>query len=129
MGSTNVTCKQEDLRWVHLYAAGGALFAAAPLPIPTAPLLATLETHMLGVISGIYDAPVSEVTQVALGGTFGIMGTGLKLVVGRAVRVVPVIGPVIRAATAAATIEAIGHAIVEHFERKLPNKPFSPKTS
>ncbi|NUP05698.1 MAG: hypothetical protein HOW73_06515 [Polyangiaceae bacterium] len=124
-----VTCKQEALRWVHLYAAGGAIFAAAPLPVSTAPLLATLETHMISVISDIYGAPFSGVTTAAAGGTFTVLGTGLKAAVGRAVRALPVIGPVIRAGTAAATIEAIGYGIVQHFERKFPNKPFSEKSS
>lgn len=122
-----VTCKQEAQRWVHLYAAGGAIFAAAPLPVSTAPLLATLETHMIGVISDIYGAPFSGAATAAMGGTFGVLGTGLKYAVGRAVRALPIVGPLIRASTAVATIEAIGLGIIEHFERKFPNKPFTQK--
>jgi hypothetical protein len=57
------------------------------------------------------------------------MGTGLKFAVGKAVQRLPVIGPVVRAVTAAAAIEAIGHAIIEHFERKYPNKPFTQKAA
>lgn len=122
-----VTCKDEALRWVHLYAVGGAIFAAVPIPLSTAPLLATLETHMIGVISDIYGAPFSGATTAAAGGTFTVMGTGIKFAVNRAVRALPVVGPVIRATTAAATIEAIGFAIIEHFERKFPKKPFTVK--
>lgn len=120
-----VTCKEEAQRWVHVYAAGGAIFAAIPLPVSTAPLLATLETHMIGVISDIYGAPFSGATTAAAGGTFGVMGVGLKFAVNRAVRMLPVVGPLIRASTAVAAIETIGHAIIAHFERRYPEKPFT----
>lgn len=122
-----VTCKQEATRWVHLYAAGGAVFAALPLPVSAAPLLATLETHMVGVIGDIYGAPFGGVTTAAVGGTFTVMGTGLKFAVGRAVKLIPVVGSAVHAVAAAATIEAIGHGIIQHFERRFPDKPFTQK--
>jgi uncharacterized protein (DUF697 family) len=122
-----ITCREEAFRWVHLYAAGGALFAAAPLPLSSAPILTALETHMTRVISDIYGAPFSDAATAAVGGTYAVLGTGLKAAVAQAIRRVPVVGPVVRSITAAATIEAIGFAIVQHFERKFPNKPFTQK--
>lgn len=120
-----VTCKEEALRWVHRYAAGGAVFAAFPLPVATSPILAALETHMVGVVANIYGSSLDPATTAAAGGTFTAMGTGLKYVATQAVSLVPVVGPAIRGAIAAATIEAIGHSIVAHFERKHPGKVFS----
>jgi uncharacterized protein (DUF697 family) len=120
-----VTCREEALRWVHRYAAGGAIFAAAPLPIPTSPVLAALETHMAGVIANIYGDSISPPATAAAGGTFTAMGEGLKYAVARAIKFVPIVGPVIRASIAASAIVAIGHAIVAHFERKYPAKVFT----
>ncbi|HSN98174.1 MAG TPA: hypothetical protein VLS89_07745 [Candidatus Nanopelagicales bacterium] len=118
------TCKEEALRWVHRYAVGGAAFAALPMP-GTSAGLASLETHMMSVIGEIYGETVGAVTTTAFGGSFTIMGQGLKFLVHRAVKFVP--GPAgfaLRLIIAGATIEALGFAIVEHFERKYPSKLF-----
>lgn len=80
------------------------------------------------MISDIYGAPFSGATTAAAGGTFGAMSVGLKYAVSRAVQYVPVVGPLIRTVTAAVTIEAIGFAIIAHFERRFPDKPFTTKT-
>lgn len=120
-----VTCREEALRWVHRYAAGGAIFAAAPLPVPTAPVLAALETHMAGVIANIYGESISPPATAAAGGTFTAMGEGLKFAASRVIKRLPVIGPIVRATIAASTIEAIGHSIVAYFERKHPAKVFT----
>jgi uncharacterized protein (DUF697 family) len=118
------TCKEEAFRWVHRYAVGGAAFAAIPLPLSTSAGLATIETHMMAVISEIYGDSVGAIVTTAAGGSFAIMGQGLKFLATEATRFVPVIGPIIRMAIAGGTIEALGHAIVGHFERKYPNKVF-----
>jgi uncharacterized protein (DUF697 family) len=120
-----VTCKQEALRWVHRYAAGGAIFAAAPIPVSTAPLLSALETHMFSMIGGIYDDSPNAPSMAAAGGTFAALGTGLKVVAAEAVRFVPVVGPLVRGVIAATVIEGLGQAIVAHYERKYPGKLFT----
>lgn len=120
-----VTCREEAQRWVHRYAAGGALFAAFPIPVSTAPLLAALETHMVGVIGGIYGDSPSAPATAAAGGTFAAMGTGLKYIAAEAIKLVPVVGPAIRGVIAAGTIETIGHALIAHYERKYPGKVFT----
>ncbi|MCC6556938.1 MAG: hypothetical protein IT372_28630 [Polyangiaceae bacterium] len=118
------TCKEEALRWVHRYAIGGAAFALLPLPISTSAGLATMETHMTALIGEIYGESVGAVTTTAAGGSYLIMGEGLKYLATEATRFVPVIGPAIRMGIAAATIEALGRGIVGHFERKYPGKRF-----
>lgn len=119
-----MTCKEEALRWVHRYAVGGAAFAAIPLP-GTSAGLATLETHMMAVIGEIYGESVGAVTTTAVGGSFTILGQGLKWGVHRAAKFVP--GPAgfaVRIVIAGVTVELLGRTIIEHFERKYPGKVF-----
>lgn len=118
------TCREEALRWVHRYAVGGAAFAAIPLP-GTSTGLATLETHMTSVIGEIYGESVGAVATTAAGGSYAILGQGLKYLVHKAAAFVP--GPAgfaVRLIVAGATIEGIGRAIIEHYERKYPGKLF-----
>jgi uncharacterized protein (DUF697 family) len=122
------TCKEEALRWVHRYAAGGAAFAAIPIPFSTSAGLAAMETHMTAFIGSIYSDPMGGPTTAAAGGTFAVMGQGLKWMATQAVGFVPLLGPVIRMSIAAATIEGLGRAIVSHYERKYPDKEFTGKS-
>ena len=116
------TCKEEALRWVHRYAAGGAVLAAIPMPLSTSSLLAALETYMMRMIGDVYgDAPSGTATAVA-GSSFAIGGRGLKFLAMRAGGFIPILGIPIRMTIAGATIEALGHAIVAHYERKHPGK-------
>ncbi|KYF52427.1 hypothetical protein BE08_13725, partial [Sorangium cellulosum] len=118
------TCRDEALRWVHRYAIGGAAFAALPLPISTSAGLVAIETHMMSMVGAIYGETVGSVATTAAGGSFAILGQGLKFLATRAVGFVPLIGPAIKMTIAGLTIEAIGHSIVAHFERKYPGKVF-----
>lgn len=118
------TCKQEALRWVHRYAIGGAVLALIPLPVSTSASLATMETHMMGMIGEIYGESLGTVTTTAVGGSFAILGHGLKFLSTTAGRFVPVIRPAIRMAIAGGTVEALGQGIVAHFEKKYPGKRF-----
>src|SRR6185503_6143797 len=119
------TCREEAVRWVHRYAAGGAAFAALPIPFSTSVGLAALETHLVSVIGEIYgDGPSSFATATA-GGTFSAVGQGLKYIACQAACLIPGFGIPIRMAIAGATIEALGHAVVSHFERKHPGKAFA----
>src|SRR4051812_30605282 len=90
------TCKEEAFRWVHRYALAGAAFAALPLPISTSAGLATMETHMAAMIGQIYGESLGAVTTTAAGGSFSIMGQGLKFLATRAVGFIPLIGPAIK---------------------------------
>jgi len=122
-----ITCKSEAKRWVHRYAAAGAAFSAIPLPITSAGL-ATIETHMFAFIGEIYgDAPGAVVTAAA-GGSFAIVGHGLKWLALRGSQLLPVVGPAIKMGIAAVVIESIGHGMVQHYERKYPGKMFTRRT-
>jgi len=99
--------------------------SAAPIPVPTAPILAALETHLVSMIGHIYGEDLNAPTTAATGGTFAIMGTGLKAAATWGIGFVPVVGPLVRGSIAAVTIEAIGQATVAYFERKYPGKIFT----
>jgi uncharacterized protein (DUF697 family) len=103
---------------------GGAAFAAIPIA-GTSTGLATLETHMMAVIGEIYGESVGAVASTAVGGSFTILGQGLKWGVHRALALVP--GPAgfaVRIITAGVIVELLGRTITEHFERKYPGKVF-----
>ena len=106
------------MRWVHRFAIGGAVLAA--LPVPFAPAgVAALETRMIGTIGDVYGASAG-------GMKMGLMKTGivlasqaLKYGVRRAEESIPSKArPLVRAAVAAATIEAIGFAFIYFHEQQ-----------
>ena len=119
------TCREEALRWVHYYAAGGAAFAAVPLPVSTTNALAALETYLMKVIGDVYGDPPTGVATAAAGGTFVIGGQALKHLAMQAACFVPVLGVPIRMSIAGATIELLGRAIINHYETKHPGKGWS----
>lgn len=121
------TCKEEAQRWIHRYAVAGAAFAAIPLPVTTTGL-ATIETHLIGFIGSIYGDPMSGAATAATGGSLAIAGQGLKWAALQLCGLVPVAGIPIRMGIAAGVIEAIGHGIIQHYERKYPNKVFTQKS-
>jgi uncharacterized protein (DUF697 family) len=108
------------------------LFAALPIPVSTSAGLAALETHLLSMIGEIYGDGVNGFASATAGGTFTAAGQGLKFIAVRASFLVPGFGIPIRMVIAGATIEALGHAVIAHFERKHPGKLFvktAPPTS
>jgi uncharacterized protein (DUF697 family) len=122
------TCKDEAIRWVHRYAIGGAAFAAIPIPVSTSAGLAAMEAHMVGLIGGIYGDSFAGAATVAAGGTFAVVGQGLKWAATQATCFIPGFGSLIRSAIAGVTIESLGRAVVAHYERKFPEKLLAEKT-
>jgi uncharacterized protein (DUF697 family) len=120
-----ITCRQEALRWVHRYAIGGLALAAVPIPVSTSSSLAALETYMMKVIGDIYSDSPTGTMVAAAGGSFALGGMALKQMVIQATYAVPGFGIPIRMVIAGGTIEALGWAIVNHYERKHPRKVWS----
>jgi uncharacterized protein (DUF697 family) len=128
LSSTFMTsCKEEALRWVHRTAAGGAAFAAVPIPLSTSAGLAAMETTMSAMIGDIYGEPMNAITSTLTTGAMSVIGQGLKWLAMQGTLFVPVLGIPIRMGIAAATIEAVGHAVIAHYERKYPGKMFQKK--
>ena len=59
------------------------------------------------------------------GGAFSAVGHGLKYAACQAACFIPVLGIPIRMTIAGATIEALGHSVVAHYERKHQGKVFT----
>jgi uncharacterized protein (DUF697 family) len=120
------TCKEEALRWVHLYAVGGAVFAALPLPVSTTAGLATLEAHLIKMIGDIYGSPPSPraITSAAAG--LALAGRGLRRISRGADGKRGILRLAIRMGIAAAAIEIVGRVAVNHYERKSPHRTFHP---
>jgi uncharacterized protein (DUF697 family) len=112
------TSKNEAMQWVHRYAIGGAVFAALPLPFTTSGLTA-LEAHMLSTIGDVYRERLGAIPGTAVKAALALAGRGLKAGAERASEPLPkLVRPLVRAAIAGATIEAIGLALVLYYESR-----------
>ena len=117
-------CRERARAWVHSYAAGGAVFAFVPIPVPgstTAGLIA-LEATMVHAIGRIYGVHMPARDVAALVAGLEVAGGALKTVAREAAVLVPGIGWLFRAGIAAASIEAIGHSVIAMFERRHPGR-------
>jgi uncharacterized protein (DUF697 family) len=117
-------CRDRARSWVHAYAAGGAVFAFVPIPVPgsTTAGLVALETTMIHAISRIYGQHLDMKDAAAMVTGLQVAGGALKTVAREAVGFIPGIGWVIRGAIAAAAIEAIGNTVIGMFERRFPHR-------
>lgn len=120
----DATCRQRARSWVHAYAAGGAAFAFVPIPIPgsTTAGLVALEVTMVHAISRIYGNELTAKDAAALVAGLEVAGGALKTVAREGTILVPAVGWLIRGGIAAASIEAIGHAVIELFEKRHPGQ-------
>lgn len=81
---------------------------------------------MFNSIARLYDDPNPGSVNVIAGSGLRVVSQGIKFVVRHVVGKVPLtIRPLVHGAAAALVIEAIGHATIEYFESKHPNRPFS----
>jgi uncharacterized protein (DUF697 family) len=117
-------CRARARSWVHGYAAGGAAFAFVPIPVPgsTTAGLVALEVTMVHAIGRIYGVEMPARDVAALVAGLEVAGGALKTVAREASILVPGVGWLFRAGIAAASIEAIGHAVIAMFERRYPNR-------
>lgn len=118
------TCRDRARAWVHAYAAGGAAFAFVPIPVPgsTTAGLVMLEGTMVHAIGKIYGVEMTAKDAAAMVAGLEVAGGALKTVAREASLLVPVIGWLIRGTIAAASIEAIGNAVIAMFERRAPGR-------
>lgn len=118
------TCSQRASEWVHLYASGGAAFAALPIPGATSAGLAAAEAHMIYWIAKIYgeDLSVKEIGLVL--STLGLASMGLKVVALEACNFIPIAGWLVKSAIAGGTIQGVGRLIIRHYEQKYPGKVY-----
>ncbi len=117
-----VYCRDRARALVHKYAIAGTAFAAIPIPMATSPGLTALETHLIYWIGRTYDDAPTHPETLMIASGLELASVGLRTVAREAAGLVPVVGWVIKAAIAGASIEAIGNVIIHHFEGKHPNK-------
>jgi uncharacterized protein (DUF697 family) len=128
VGSVSTTvgarCQDRARKWVHGYAAGGAAYAIVPIPIPgsTTAGLVALEATMVHAIGRIYGEEMSARDAAALVAGLEVTGGALKTLSREAVGWIPGVGLVVRAAIAAAAIEAIGNGVIVMFEKRHPGR-------
>jgi len=118
-------CKERAREWVHMFAAGGAAWAAIPVPMSTTAGLVAAETQMIYWIGRIYGERLDAAEMAVVASGLGLAGMGLKVVALEACTFVPVAGWAVKGVIAASAIEGIGTLIIRHFEHKYPSKTYS----
>jgi uncharacterized protein (DUF697 family) len=115
-------CREKARRLIHKYAAFGTAWAVIPIPVATSAGLTALETHMIYWVARIYGDTPSHTDTMMIAAGLELASVGLKTVAVEAANFVPVIGWGVKGAIAGGVIEAIGEALIRHFEGKYPGK-------
>lgn len=117
-------CRERARAWVHAYAIGGAAYAFVPIPVPgsTTAGLVALETTMIHAIGRIYGVDLAVKDAAAIVTGLEVAGGALKTVARELAVLVPGVGWVARGVVAAGSIEAIGNAVIQLFEKRYPDR-------
>lgn len=115
-------CREKARSLVHKYMAFGTAWSLLPIPGATSVGLTALETHMIYWIGRVYgEEPTKQDIMMTAAG-LELASVALKTIAVEGACLVPAIGWGVKASIAAAAIEAIGNAIVQHYEKKHPGK-------
>ncbi len=115
-------CRDRAKSLVHKYAAFGTAWSLIPVPGATSVGLTALETHMIYWVARIYGEQPSHQDVLMTAAGLELASLALKRIAMEGACLVPGIGWGIKASIAAAAIEAMGVAIVRHYESKYPDK-------
>jgi uncharacterized protein (DUF697 family) len=115
-------CRDKARVLVHKYAAFGTAWSLLPIPMATSAGLTALETHMIYWIARVYGEEPSRGDVLMTAAGLELCSVALKTVAIEGALLVPGIGWGIKATIAAGAIEAIGNAIIQHYEQKYPGK-------
>lgn len=119
-----VLCKERAREWVHMFAAGGAAWAAIPVPMSTTTGLVAAEAQMIYWIGRIYGERLDAGEMAVIASGLGLTGMGLRVIAAEACNFIPVAGWVVKSSIAATAIEGIGALIIRHFEQKYPARTY-----
>src|ERR1700722_9299601 len=115
-------CKDRARALVHKYTAFGTAWSLLPIPGATSVGLTALETHMIYWIGRVYgEEPKREDILMTAAG-LELASVALKTIAVEGACLIPAVGWGVKASIAAGAIEAIGNAIVQHYEKKHPGK-------
>jgi uncharacterized protein (DUF697 family) len=115
-------CRDDAKRVVHKYAVLGTVWALLPVPMATSAGLALLETHLIYWVARIYGEHPTRRDIVMTAAGLELASVALKTVAVEGAMLVPVVGLGIKASIAGTVVEAIGHAVVQHYEGKYPER-------
>ena len=115
-------CRDRARTLVHKYAVFGTVWALLPVPMATSAGLALLETHLIYWVARIYGEHPTKTDIVVTATGLELASVALKTVAIEGAMLVPVVGLGIKASIAGTVVEALGHAVVRHYEGKYPEK-------
>jgi uncharacterized protein (DUF697 family) len=115
-------CRDRAKETVHKYAAFGTVWALLPIPMATSAGLAVLETHLIYWVARIYGEQPSHADVLVTAAGLELASVALKTVAVEGAMLVPAVGLGIKASIAGSVVEALGHAVVRHYEAKYPDK-------
>src|SRR5208283_500610 len=115
-------CRERARRLVHRYAVAGTVWALLPIPMATSAGLALLETHLIYWVARIYGEQPSHADILVTAAGLELASVALKTVAIEGAMLMPGVGLGIKASIAGSVVEALGHAVVSHYEGKYPQK-------
>jgi uncharacterized protein (DUF697 family) len=115
-------CRERARSLVHKYAAAGTVWALLPVPMATSAGLALLETHLIYWVARIYGEHPTKSDVVMTAAGLNLASVALKTAAIEGAALVPAVGLGIKASIAGSVVEALGHAIVLHYEGKYPER-------
>ena len=115
-------CRDRAKSLVHKYAVFGTAWSFVPIPGATSVGLTALETHLIYWVGRIYGEQPTHQDVLMTAAGLELASVALKRVAMEGACLVPAIGWGIKAGIAAGAIEALGNAIVKHYESKYPDK-------
>lgn len=121
---TTETCKRRATRWVNGYAAGGALFAAIPLPGGTSAALTAAEAFMIYHIAKIYRS--DDLAAIGAAIAVELVASPALKALAEALTFTGPLGMVVKPAIAGSFIKSLGSAIIAYLEKKYPGREYIP---
>jgi uncharacterized protein (DUF697 family) len=115
-------CRDRARRLIHKYAVFGTVWALLPIPTATSAGLALLETHLIYWVARIYGEQPTKTDVLVTAAGLELASVALKTVAIEGAMLVPGVGLGIKASIAGTVVEALGHAVVSHYEGKYPER-------
>jgi uncharacterized protein (DUF697 family) len=123
-GAGALLCRDQAKKLIHKYAVFGTMWAVLPVPMATSAGLTLLETHLIYWVARVYGEHPKKTDVLMTAAGLELASVALKTVAMEGAALVPVIGLGVKATIAGTVVEALGHAVVQHYEAKYPNKAF-----
>lgn len=102
-----------------LYALGGAVIGAAPIPSPDMPLLVSVESRLISDIARLYGVDGSQRAVAGVMPALGLAGYAMRFVARRGQRCAPLLGWLVNGMVAYAGVRLVGEAALRWCEARL----------